>query len=72
MSFQYFLRKKELPLLHRAYDIYYENVLQKNALDALKVTSHTPSYVVDGCSRQRITEAGIIFKMAILFLSLIL
>jgi len=35
-TFQYFLRKDDLPLLHREYDIYYEPVLQKNALDALK------------------------------------
>merc|ERR1711976_1080934 len=39
VSFQFFLRKEELPLLHKAYDIYYENVLEKNALDALKRAS---------------------------------
>lgn len=39
VSLQYFLRKDQLPLLHKAYDIYYENVLEKNALDALKRAS---------------------------------
>ena len=38
VSFLYFLRKDELPLLHKAYDIYYEPILQKNALDAVKAS----------------------------------
>ncbi|KAL4222775.1 hypothetical protein ACF0H5_018815 [Mactra antiquata] len=32
----YFLRKDELPLLHSAYDIYYEDVMQSSAIDAIK------------------------------------
>ncbi|WAQ95003.1 hypothetical protein MAR_007474 [Mya arenaria] len=30
-NFQYFLRKDELPLLHDAYDLYYEDVMKSNA-----------------------------------------
>ncbi|XP_045169648.2 uncharacterized protein LOC123532306 [Mercenaria mercenaria] len=33
---QYFLRKDELPLLHAAYDIYYEDVMRRSAVDAIK------------------------------------
>ncbi|XP_045168927.2 uncharacterized protein LOC123531754 [Mercenaria mercenaria] len=33
---QYFLRQDELPLLHDAYDIYYEDVMKTSAVDALK------------------------------------
>jgi len=36
-SMQYFLRKDELPLLHAAYDIYYEDVMKSKAVDAIKV-----------------------------------
>ena len=34
---QYFLRKDELPLLHSAYDVYYEDVMRRRAIDAIKV-----------------------------------
>lgn len=33
---QYFLRKDELPLLHAAYDLYYQDVMKTTAVDALK------------------------------------
>ncbi|XP_045167398.2 uncharacterized protein LOC123530708 [Mercenaria mercenaria] len=33
---QYFIRKDELPLLHAAYDIYYEDVMRSSAVDAVK------------------------------------
>ncbi|XP_060584087.1 uncharacterized protein LOC132740237 [Ruditapes philippinarum] len=33
---QYFLRKDELPLLHTAYDVYYEDVMKRSAVDAIK------------------------------------
>ena len=36
-SCQFFLRKEQLPYLLEQYDINYEPVLNKNALDALKV-----------------------------------
>jgi len=36
--FQYFLRKRELHLLHRAYDLQYADVMKSSAVDAIKVT----------------------------------
>lgn len=33
---QYFLRKDELPLLHKQFDLYYENVMETSAVDAIK------------------------------------
>ncbi|OWF44236.1 uncharacterized protein LOC110458648 [Mizuhopecten yessoensis] len=36
VSFQYFLRKDDLPALHRAYDIYYKDVMRSSAIDAVK------------------------------------
>lgn len=39
VSMQYFLRKDQLTNLHKQYDIYYDSILQKNALDALKVAA---------------------------------
>jgi len=36
-SYQYFLRKQDLPLLHQAYDIYYEDVMETMGVDAIKV-----------------------------------
>jgi hypothetical protein len=40
---QYFLRKEDLPALHRRFDVYYEDVMKNSALDAVKV--HTRLYV---------------------------
>ncbi|XP_060073159.1 uncharacterized protein LOC132552974 [Ylistrum balloti] len=36
VNFQYYLRKDDLPELHRAYDIYYKDVMRSSAIDALK------------------------------------
>lgn len=36
VHFQYFLREADLPELHRAYDVYYEEVMRTSAIDALK------------------------------------
>lgn len=36
VNFQYYLRKEDLPQLHRAYDIYYKDVMRSSAIDALK------------------------------------
>lgn len=37
VNFQYFLKKEDLPILHRNYDLYYETVIRTSAIDALKV-----------------------------------
>ena len=37
VSFQYFLKKEDLPILHRNYDLFYEKVIRTSAMDALKV-----------------------------------
>ncbi|KAK7113664.1 uncharacterized protein [Littorina saxatilis] len=34
--FQYFLKKEDLDILHRNYDLFYENVIRTSAIDALK------------------------------------
>ncbi|KAL8586179.1 hypothetical protein ACOMHN_057741 [Nucella lapillus] len=36
VSFQYFLKKEDLHILHRNYDLYYQNVVRTSAIDALK------------------------------------
>ncbi|XP_076459148.1 uncharacterized protein LOC143292587 [Babylonia areolata] len=36
VSFQYFLKKEDLAILHRNYDLYYEKVIRTSAIDALK------------------------------------
>lgn len=36
VSFQYFLKKEDLPILHRNYDLYYQTVTRTSAIDALK------------------------------------
>ena len=38
-TYQYFLRKQDLPLLHAAFDIYYEDVMETKGVDALKVNT---------------------------------
>lgn len=35
-TFQYYLRKRDLALLHQAYDIHYEDVMVSSSIDALK------------------------------------
>ena len=40
-SFQYFLRKSDLPLLHKAYDIHYKDVMVSSSIDALKVSTQS-------------------------------
>ena len=40
-SFQYFLRKSDLPLLHKAYDVYYKDVMVSSSIDALKVSTQS-------------------------------
>lgn len=37
MHFQYFLKKDELVLLHDTFDLDYKGVIEKSALDAMKV-----------------------------------
>ena len=37
VNFQFFLKKEDLPTLHRNYDLYYETVIRTSAIDALKV-----------------------------------
>lgn len=36
VNFQYFLRKEDLPLLHKQFDVYYKDVMKSSAVDALK------------------------------------
>ncbi|XP_076450018.1 uncharacterized protein LOC143286359 [Babylonia areolata] len=36
VTFQYFLKKEDLHILHRNYDLYYQNVIRTSAIDALK------------------------------------
>jgi hypothetical protein len=38
VELQYFIIQEDLKLLHDAYDIYYEKIIEDNAKDALKVT----------------------------------
>ena len=35
-TFQYFLRRRDLKLLHDTYDVYYKDILRNNAIDELK------------------------------------
>ena len=39
-SFQYYLRTRDLALLHRDYDLFYEDVMISSSIDALKVSSN--------------------------------
>ncbi|KAK3083265.1 hypothetical protein FSP39_017936 [Pinctada imbricata] len=39
VNFQYFLRKDELKLLHKTYDVYYKDVVESKAIDAIKGAS---------------------------------
>ncbi|XP_069107759.1 uncharacterized protein [Argopecten irradians] len=48
--FQYFLRMEDLPLLHAAYDLYYEDVMKTSATDAVKgatTTFNTKQMITD-------------------------
>ena len=53
VNFQYFLKKEDLPILHRNYDLYYENVIRTSAIDALKVCRMTVHHGVADGSRTR-------------------
>ena len=37
VNLQYFLRKSDLPALHRRFDVFYEDVMENSAIDAVKV-----------------------------------
>ena len=54
---QYFLRKDELPLLHAAYDLFYEDVMRSSAVDALKVSGFI---IIDarfhGCLKDKVNN----------------
>lgn len=54
VHFQYFLNKDDLPILHRNYDLFYENVIKTSAIDALK--GEAPNY----STRNYITDRKVI------------
>lgn len=57
---QYFLRKDELPLLHKAYDVYYEDVMKTSAVDALK--GAIPVYNTTDLIEKRAEIESVIYK----------
>lgn len=57
---QYFIRKDELPLLHKAYDIYYEDVMRSSAVDAIK--GALPVYNTTELKTKRREIEAVIYK----------
>ena len=56
-SFQYFLRREDLKLLHDAYDLQYEDILRNNAIDALKGATKDFSTQDFGSNRASVEQA---------------
>ncbi|XP_072034483.1 uncharacterized protein [Amphiura filiformis] len=59
-SFQYFLRRDDLKLLHDTYDLQYEEILQNNAIDALK--GATKDFATEDFGRNRSDIESAMFK----------
>lgn len=58
--FQYYLRKRDLPLLHQAYDIHYKDVMVSSSIDAIK--GRVPVFTTRQMFEQRADVEEKLFK----------